>query len=131
MDRMTGMPALQGVEHHFLDVRGGSLHVAEMGDRAGPPVLLLHGWPQHWWSWRELMPLLADRYRVLAMDLRGFGWSEATPRGYRKDELAEDVVGVLDALGVDRVNLVGHDWGGVIGFLLCLEHPDRISRFVP
>jgi pimeloyl-ACP methyl ester carboxylesterase len=75
-------------------------------------VLLLHGWPQHWWSWRELMPLLADRYRLLAMDLRGFGWSEATPRGYRKNELAEDVIGVLDALGIDRVNLVGHDWGG-------------------
>lgn len=70
------MPALDGVEHHFADVRGAHLHVAEMGDPAGPPVLLLHGWPQHWWSWRELMPLMADRYRVLARDLRGFGWSE-------------------------------------------------------
>ncbi len=125
------MPALDGVEHHFADVRGARLHVAEMGDPAGPPVLLLHGWPQHWWSWRELMPLLADRYRVLAMDLRGFGWSEATPRGYRKDELAEDVIGVLDALGIDRVDLVGHDWGGVVGFLVCLEHPDRVAHFVP
>jgi pimeloyl-ACP methyl ester carboxylesterase len=125
------MPTLEGVEHHFVDVRGARLHVAEMGHPDGAPVLLLHGWPQHWWSWRLLMPLLADRYRVLAMDLRGFGWSEATPRGYRKDELAEDVVGVLDALGVDRVNLVGHDWGGVIGFLVCLEHPGRVARFVP
>ena len=125
------MPTLDGVEHRFVDVRGARLHVAEMGDRDGAPVLLAHGWPQHWWSWRALMPLLADRYRVLAMDLRGFGWSEATPRGYRKDELAEDVIGVLDALGVDRVNLVGHDWGGVIGFLVCLEHPERVARFVP
>lgn len=125
------MPSLDGVEHHFLDVRGARLHVAEMGDPTGPPVLLLHGWPQHWWSWRLVMALLADRHRVLAMDLRGFGWSEPTRRGYRKDELAEDVVGVLDALGVDRVNLVGHDWGGVVGFLVCLEHPERVERFVP
>lgn len=127
------LPALEGVEHHFLDVRGARLHVAEMGGSSAsrPPVLLLHGWPQHWWSFRELMPLLADGHRVLAMDLRGFGWSEATPGGYRKDELAEDVVGVLDALGIARVNLVGHDWGGVIGFLVCLEHPARVERFVP
>ena len=57
-----------------------------------------------------------EDFRVVALDLRGFGWSEATPRGYRKEELADDVVGVLDALGLDRVNLVGHDWGGVVGF---------------
>jgi pimeloyl-ACP methyl ester carboxylesterase len=125
------MPQLEGVEHHFVDVRGATLHVAELGDPGGPPVLLLHGWPQHWYSWRSLMPLLADRYRVLALDLRGFGWSEATPRGYRKTELADDVAGVLDALGIDRVNLVGHDWGGVVGFLVCLNHTDRVERYVP
>ena len=125
------MPELEGVTHHFLDVRGAMLHVAELGPADGPPVLLLHGWPQHWWTWRLLMPLLADRYRVLAMDLRGFGWSEATPRGYRKEELADDVAGVLDALGIDRVNLVGHDWGGVIGFLVCLNHTERVERYVP
>lgn len=123
------MPELEGVEHHFVDVRGARLHVAELG--SGPPVLLLHGWPQHWWAWREVMPLLAGRHRVLAMDLRGFGWSEATPRGYRKAELADDVAGVLDALGIDRVNLVGHDWGGVIGFLVCLNHTERVERYVP
>ncbi|MEA2156927.1 MAG: hypothetical protein QOE11_3067 [Solirubrobacteraceae bacterium] len=123
------MPDLEGAEHHFLDVRGARLHVAELG--SGPPVLLLHGWPQHWWAWRRLMPLLAGSHRVLAMDLRGFGWSEPTPGGYRKVQLAEDVVGVLDALGIDRLALVGHDWGGVVGFLVCLNHPDRVERFVP
>lgn len=127
------MPTLDGVEHHFLAVRGARLHVAELGrsEPARPPVLLLHGWPQHWWSWRLLMPLLADRHRVLAMDLRGFGWSEPTRDGYRKEELAEDVIGVLDALSVERVDLVGHDWGGVVGFLICLNHADRVERFVP
>src|SRR5436305_1121140 len=123
------MPELEGVEHRFLDVRGARLHVAELG--SGPPVVLLHGWPQHWWCWRAVMPLLAERHRVLAPDLRGFGWSEATPRGYRKDELAADLVGILDALGIEQAALVGHDWGGVVGFLACLEHPERIARFVP
>ena len=124
------MPVLDGVGHHFLDVRGARLHVADTGG-SGPPVLLVHGWPQHWWSWRAVMPLLAADFRVMALDLRGFGWSEATPRGYRKEELADDVVGVLDALEIDRVNLVGHDWGGVVGFLVCLNHTARVERFVP
>jgi pimeloyl-ACP methyl ester carboxylesterase len=124
----TEPPELEGVEHHYVDVRGARLHIAEIG--SGPPVLLLHGWPQHWWAWRSLMPLLAGDFRVLALDLRGFGWSEATPRGYRKDELADDVIGVLDALEIDRVNLVGHDWGGIVGLLACLNHPDRVERFV-
>ncbi len=121
-------PELEGVEHRYVDVRGARLHVAEIG--SGPPVLLVHGWPQHWWAWRSLMPLLAGDFHVIALDLRGFGWSEATPRGYRKDELADDVVGVLDALAIDRVNLVGHDWGGIVGLLACLNHPDRVERFV-
>jgi pimeloyl-ACP methyl ester carboxylesterase len=123
------MPDLEGVEHRFVDVRGARLHVAELG--SGPPVLLLHGWPQHWWSWRRLMPLLAGSHRVLALDLRGFGWSEATRRGYRKVQLADDVAGVLDALEVDRIDLVGHDWGGVIGFLVCLNHTPRVGHYVP
>jgi pimeloyl-ACP methyl ester carboxylesterase len=124
----TDLPELEGVEHRYVDVCGARLHVAEMG--SGPPVMLVHGWPQHWWTWRSLMPLLAGDFRVMALDLRGFGWSEATPRGYRKDELAEDVVGVLGALGIDRVNLVGHDWGGIVGLLACLNHPARVERFV-
>jgi pimeloyl-ACP methyl ester carboxylesterase len=126
---LADMPELEGVEHRFVDVRGARLHVAEVG--SGPPVLLLHGWPQHWWSWHRLMPLLSDSFRVLALDLRGFGWSEATPRGYRKEELAEDAAGVLDALGVQRLRVVGHDWGGIVGMLLCLEHGERVERFVP
>jgi len=127
---LSGMPVLAGVEHRFVSVRGARLHVADSGG-SGPPVVLVHGWPQHWWTWREVMPLLAGDFRVLAVDLRGFGWSEATPRGYRKEELARDVVGVLDALELEQVCLVGHDWGGVVGFIVCLEHPERVRRYVP
>jgi pimeloyl-ACP methyl ester carboxylesterase len=77
------------------------------------------------------MTLLAPDFRVLALDLRGFGWSEATPRGYEKEQLAADVVGVLDALDLDSVFLAGHDWGGVVGFIVCVEHPERVRKFVP
>ncbi|MEY2513905.1 MAG: hypothetical protein QOJ89_1263 [bacterium] len=127
---LTDPPELEGVEHRYVDVRGARMHVADSGG-AGEPVVLLHGWPQHWWTWHAVIDLLKDDFRVIAPDLRGFGWSEATPRGYRKEELAEDVVGILDALGLDGVNLVGHDWGGVVGFIVCVEHPDRVRRFVP
>ena len=76
------------------------------------------------------MPALADRHRVLALDLRGFGWSEAPRDGYEKEKMATDVLAVLDELGLERVKLVGHDWGGWIGFLLCLRAPQRFERYL-
>jgi pimeloyl-ACP methyl ester carboxylesterase len=109
--------------------RGIEFHVAEAGS-GDDVVLCLHGWPQHWYLWRGLMPALADRHRVLALDLRGFGWSDAPRTGYEKEEMATDVLAVLDELGLERVKLVGHDWGGWIGFLLCLRAPRRFQRFL-
>jgi pimeloyl-ACP methyl ester carboxylesterase len=109
--------------------RGIDFHVAEAGS-GNDVVLCLHGWPQHWYEWRQLLPALADRHRVLALDLRGFGWSDAPRDGYEKEEMASDVLAVLDALGIERVKLVGHDWGGWIGFLLCLREPQRFERFL-
>ena len=95
------LPAVEGVTHRWVEARGLKFHVAEAG--AGPDtVLLLHGWPQNWFEWRHLMPALADRHRVLAMDLRGFGWSDAPRRGYEKENLASDVLAVLDELGIER-----------------------------
>jgi pimeloyl-ACP methyl ester carboxylesterase len=76
------------------------------------------------------MPALAADHRVIALDLRGFGWSDAPRFGYDKENLATDVLAVLDALGLDRVKLVGHDWGGWIGFLLCIREPARFSQFL-
>ncbi len=124
------MPHVDGVRHRFIGANGIVHHVAEAGAENGDPVLLLHGWPQHWYEWRHLIPALAERHRVLALDLRGFGWSDAPRRGYEKEELATDVLAVLDALGIDRVKLVGHDWGGWVGFLLCLRAPERFDRFL-
>jgi pimeloyl-ACP methyl ester carboxylesterase len=123
------MPQVDGVTHDRVRVRGVELHYAEAG--AGDDVVLcLHGWPQHWYEWRHLMPALADRYRVLALDQRGFGWSEAPAGGYEKEELASDVLAFMDALGLEQVKLVGHDWGGWIGFLLCLREPRRFERYL-
>ncbi len=123
------LPHLDGVTHRWVRARGLEFHVAEAG--AGDDVVLcLHGWPQHWYEWRHLMPALADRHRVLALDLRGFGWSDAPRRGYEKENLADDVLAVLDALGLERVKLVGHDWGGWIGFLLALKAPQRFERYL-
>ena len=113
-----------------MRARGLDFHLAEAGS-GDDVVLCLHGWPQHWYEWRRLLPSLAESgHRVLALDLRGFGWSDAPRRGYEKEEMATDVLAVLDALGLERVKLVGHDWGGWIGFLLCLREPQRFERFL-
>ena len=122
------MPHVEGVEHRFVQAGSIRMHVAEAG--AGDPVVLLHGWPQHWYEWRRLIPGLAERYRVICPDLRGLGWTDAPPGGYEKETLAEDVVNLLDALELERVRLIGHDWGGYVGFLLCLHHPERFSRYL-
>ena len=125
---MLSLPELDAVEHRFVDAGGLRTHVAEAGD--GEPVVMLHGWPQHWYQWRFQIPPLAERFRVICPDLRGCGWSEAPPDGYLKEELADDVVRLLDALELERVRLVGHDWGGWVGFLLALRHPERIERYL-
>jgi pimeloyl-ACP methyl ester carboxylesterase len=120
-----GIPHVDGVEHEFVDAGAVRTHVAFAGE--GPPVLLLHGWPQHWYLWRDVIPLVAPHARVIAPDFRGFGWSEMPETGYEKTQLARDVIALLDELGVGEVTVAGHDWGGYVGFLLAMEHPDRIS----
>jgi pimeloyl-ACP methyl ester carboxylesterase len=122
------IPHVEGVEHRWIEANGVRLHVAEAG--AGEPVVLLHGWPQHWYEWREVIGPLADHYRVICPDLRGFGWSEAPPGGYDKETLADDVIALLEALGLERVRLAGHDWGGFVGFLICLRRPDLVERYL-
>jgi pimeloyl-ACP methyl ester carboxylesterase len=121
-------PPVPGVSHRDVDLGDVRIHVAGAGE--GPPLLLLHGWPQHWWCWRRLIPRLAERHRVLAPDLRGWGWSSAPPGDYAKATFARDMVALLDAEGIDRVSVMGHDWGGYTAFLLALDHSDRVERLV-
>jgi pimeloyl-ACP methyl ester carboxylesterase len=124
----TAMPHVEGLTHRKVDVGGLALHVAEAG--AGSPVVLLHGWPQHWYAWRGVAPQLAREHRVICPDLRGFGWSDAPAGAYDKATLARDVLALLDELGLERVDLIAHDWGAWIGFMLCLEHPERFEHYL-
>jgi pimeloyl-ACP methyl ester carboxylesterase len=122
------MPQVPGVKHSFIRARELNFHVAEAGE--GDPVLLLHGWPEHWYAWRQLIPRLAESHRVLALDLRGFGWTDIAWEGFEKENMADDVASVLAELELDRVRIIGHDWGGWIGFLLALRRPELVERLV-
>lgn len=128
---MVTMPALDGVEHRFVDLADGvTIHVADAGPADGPPVMLVHGFPQNWWEWHAMIgPLAADGYRVLCPDLRGAGWSSAPRSRYFKSEMADDLAAVLDRLGVGPVKLVAHDWGGPVAFIMMLHHPTKVSGF--
>ena len=125
-------PHVDGVEHRFVEANGVRIHVAESGpsSSARRPILLLHGWPQHWYMWRRVIGALRDEYRMIAPDLRGFGWSEAPGHGYDGETFAADQVALLDALGVERAFVIGHDWGGWTAVLLGLIHPDRVERML-
>ena len=125
---MAAPPEIPGVEHRYVDAGGLRVHVAEAGE--GDPVLLLHGWPQHHYMWRGVIERLAPQYRLLAPDLRGFGWTDTPDTGYDGETFASDQVALLDALEIERVKVVGHDWGGWTAFLLGLRHPERIERMV-
>lgn len=120
------LPRLDGVEHRFVELPGLRMHVAEAGQ--GDPVLLLHGFPQHWWEWRAVIPELAARHRVICPDLRGAGWTDAPRKGYSGDQLLADVVALLDVLGLERVDLLTHDYGSMLAYRLCLRHPERVGR---
>jgi pimeloyl-ACP methyl ester carboxylesterase len=106
-----------------VSANGIRLHVAEC-DGGGPLVVLLHGFPEFWWSWRHQLAALAeDGYRVVAVDLRGYGESDKPPRGYDLWTLAGDIAGLVRALGEPRAHLVGHDWGGLIAWTVTALHP--------
>ena len=122
------LPTLSGVEHAYVDLPGLRMHVAEAG--AGEPVLLLHGFPQHWWEWRGIIPRLAPHYRVICPDLRGAGWTDAPAEGYTSEQQRADVLALLDCLGLDRIRLVAHDWSAIVGFQLATHRPERIEQYV-
>jgi pimeloyl-ACP methyl ester carboxylesterase len=127
---MSDLPDLQGARHRDVRVDGVRLHVAELGPDEATPLLLVHGWPQHWWCWRHVAPRLAGEFRCLMPDLRGFGWSEAPRHGYETDRLAADLVGLVDGLGLGRVGLIGHDWGAYLGMLIAMRSPQRLTRLL-
>lgn len=121
-------PHIPGVTHRFVTVRGARMHLAEAGD--GDPVLLLHGFPQHWYAWRHVVPLLSGQYRLICPDWRGFGWSEAPKRGYDTASRAADIRALMDVLGLRKVQIVAHDWAAYAAFELALQAPERVSHLL-
>jgi pimeloyl-ACP methyl ester carboxylesterase len=122
------MTEVTGLRSRAVTANGLRMHMIEAG--AGEPVLFLHGFPQSSREWARVMRDLADHAHVIAPDLRGAGNTEAPPSGYDAATVVRDVIALLDELGIERVNLVAHDWGALVGFDLCLAHPDRVRRYV-
>lgn len=116
------------MEHHSVEANGIRIHVVTAGPPDGEPVLLIHGFPETWYEWRKTIPALEDGYRLIAPDTRGFGRSDKPEGPYDRAMLADDMLGVLDSLGVERAAVVGHDWGGIIGFKMAIDHPERTTR---
>jgi pimeloyl-ACP methyl ester carboxylesterase len=127
---MNEPPELPGVRHEYLDIGRLRMHVALSGPEDAPPILLVHGWPQNWWAWRHVIEALAERFRVIAPDLRGHGWSAAPVGGYEKDQLATDLLAVLDILGIERTTWIGHDWGAWTGYIAAIRAPERFERML-
>ena len=112
----------------FVDAGGLRQHVVIGGD--GPPLVLVHGWPENWYQYRALMPALARDFTVIAVDQRGMGLTEKPKSGYDSATLANDLVALMDALGYERFSVVGLDTGMVISYALAADHPERVARLV-
>ena len=117
--------ALPGVTHHVDRVNGTELHYVTAGDR-GTPVLLVHGFPETWWAFRTLIPILAARHRVYAVDLRGFGDSEVADEGYSGAVAAEDLHALIEHLSVGSMHVVGQDVSGGVVYRLAATHPESV-----
>ncbi|KAI3713619.1 hypothetical protein L1987_72202 [Smallanthus sonchifolius] len=124
---------MEGINHKMIPVNGINMHIAEMGE--GPIVLLLHGFPELWYSWRhQILFLAAHGYRAVAPDLRGYGDTTGAPlhdpTKFTTLHVVGDLVALIDAIGADKVFVVGHDWGAIIAWKLCLFRPDKVKALV-
>lgn len=118
-------------QRHVETINGIDLHFITAGDERHPPILLLHGFPEFWYGWRHQIPFLVNSgFRVIVPDQRGYNKTEK-PKGaknYHIDLLAADMLGLLDFLNIQKVFLVGHDWGAFVAWWLALKHPERIEK---
>ncbi len=117
-------------QHRDVSANGARFHVVEAG--SGPAVVLLHGFPTFWWTWRRQVTALADAgYRAVAMDLRGYGGSDHPPEGYDPRTLAADVAGVIRSMGISQAVIVGHGWGGLVAWSMAVVEPEVVRAIVP
>ena len=126
-----GQRAMTQPKLHFIQSNGIKMRIAEMG--SGPLVILVHGWPESWYSWRHQLPALAAAgYRAVAPDMRGYGKTDKPKavEDYDIQHLTADLVGILDALGEKTAILIGHDWGSIVCWNAMLLHPQRFTSLV-
>jgi pimeloyl-ACP methyl ester carboxylesterase len=123
------MPVTPTLSHRYADLGEVLMHYVVAGK--GPPVVLLHGWPQTWYEWRHTIAALQDRYTLIAPDMRGLGDTSRPLSGYDKRTVANDIWRLLsEKLGVAQFFLVGHDWGGPTAFALAASHPEAVKKLV-
>ncbi|MGI8748579.1 MAG: alpha/beta fold hydrolase, partial [Deinococcus sp.] len=124
---------MPGLRSTLLALDGVTLHLVEAGPADGPPVVLLHGFPEFWYGWRRQIGALAEAgYRVMVPDMRGYNLSDK-PCGvaaYGMEALTGDLLALLDARGYERASVVGHDWGAAVAWSFALRHPERVARLV-
>lgn len=121
---------IEGFVHHYANNQGVRLHYVSVG--SGPLVVLLHGFPDFWYTWREQMNALKGDFRLVALDLRGYNLSDQ-PDGiehYEMPRLMDDVAAVIQACGEDKATLIGHDWGGAIAWQLAIHRPELVEQLV-
>lgn len=127
------MPDASGLRHQFTDLGEVTLHLVEAGKESDPPLVLLHGFPEFWYSWRHQFRPLADAgYHVIAPDQRGYNLSDK-PRevqAYSLDRLAEDVIHLIEAMGHESAILIGHDWGAAVAWWVTIKYPDFVEKAV-
>ncbi|WP_428488038.1 alpha/beta fold hydrolase [Rhodopila sp.] len=114
------------LSHHTTQANGIKQHYVEAG--SGPPVILLHGFPETWYAWRKQIPVLSERYRLIVPDLRGYGETEKPASGYDKRTMAADIRALMDHLKIERAAIIGHDRGARVATRFAKDHPDAISR---
>src|SRR5712691_788716 len=125
-EKMDSEPA---ISHHYANVNGIRLHYAESGS-GDELVILLHGFPEFWYSWRHQLAALGKIYHVVAPDMRGYNLSDkpAQVKDYSVESLVEDVIGLIRHFGADKAAIVGHDWGAGVAWAVAQKYPERVSK---
>lgn len=129
---MNEQSPIPGISFRFIETNGIRMRLATAGD-SGPLVIMAHGWPESWYSWRHQIQAVAEAgYRVVAPDMRGYGATDAPPNveDYDIVTLAADMVGIVDAYGEEQAIIMGHDWGSIVAWNTVLLHPERFSALV-
>lgn len=132
-EQATTPSPVPGVNFRMVETNGIKVRVAEAGSKDQPLVVLVHGWPESWYSWRHQIPAIAAAgYRVIAPDMRGYGGSDkpANVDDYDIKHIASDITGLLDAYGAEKAIIIGHDWGSIVTWNTVLLHPDRFKAMI-